>query len=112
MSAYVIATLRDLEMNSGIAEYARRIDDTLDAFGGRFLVHGGPVEEVEGAWHGSLLVVLEFPDMNTARSWYASPGYQDILSFRTDNCVGEVIFTQGVPDGYRAVTIANMIGAS
>lgn len=111
MSAYAIATLRNLEMNSEIAEYARRIDDTLDAFGGRFLVHGGQVEEAEGAWHGPMLVVLEFPDMETARNWYASPAYQDILRLRTENSVGEVIFAQGVPEGYRAVTVADMIDA-
>ena len=38
----------------------------LDPFGGKFIVQGGQMDVVEGAWPGSA-IVLSFPDMTKAR---------------------------------------------
>ncbi|WP_416898916.1 MAG: DUF1330 domain-containing protein [Minwuia sp.] len=106
MTAYAVATLRNLDMNHEIEDYLRRIDATLDDHGGRFLVHGQTAEEIEGQWHG-VLILLEFPDMARLKAWYASPGYQAILGHRTRNSEGEVAFVAGVPEGYRAAQFAD-----
>ena len=101
MSAYAVAHLYN--PNPGhpeIGEYLQRIQDTLDPYGGRFVVHGGDVEVVEGKWPG-VLVVIEFPDRDKVRAWYSSGAYQDILPLRTRNIDGDVIFADGVPEGYR-----------
>src|SRR5688572_11818929 len=100
MTAYAVAHLRDVEFNEEIAEYLRRIDATLEPHGGRFLVHGGRVHPLEGEFDAAL-VVLEFPDVDAARSWYESPGYQAILRLRTDNSRGVAFLVEGVPQGYR-----------
>ncbi|MEB3371598.1 DUF1330 domain-containing protein [Saccharopolyspora mangrovi] len=42
------------------------------SFEGRFLVHCGRVEVLEGDWPGDV-VIIEFPDVAMARSWYHSP---------------------------------------
>src|SRR5215207_6104265 len=99
MSAYAIAHLRTPQFNADVVEYLERIQDTLDPFGGRFLVHGGEVEVREGEWPGTI-VVIEFPDGEAARGWYESPGYQAILHLRTDHIDGEAIIVRGVPDDY------------
>ena len=100
MKAYAIAHLRDVDFNEQIAEYLRRIDATLKPYGGRFLIHGGQVHPLEGDFDAAL-VVVEFPDLDAARSWYQSPGYQAILPLRTDNSRGIAFFVEGVPTGYR-----------
>ena len=60
MPAYAVAHMRQVAMGQPIVEYLERIDATLAPFGGRFIVHGGDVEVLEGSWPGAL-IVIEFP---------------------------------------------------
>jgi len=104
MSAYGVANLREVEIGPAIVEYLERIDATLRPFGGKFVIHGGAAELLEGSWKGDL-IVIEFPDRATARAWYASAAYQKILKLRTDNAVGDVILVDGVSEGHRATDV-------
>lgn len=104
MAAYAIAHVRQVTIGPPVEEYIRRIDATLAPFGGRFLVHGGRTEVVEGSWPGHL-IVLEFPDMDAARGWYTSPAYQAIVRLRTDNSQGDTVLVEGVAEGHRATDI-------
>lgn len=102
MKAYAMAHLRDVDFNDEIADYIRRIDATLEPFGGRFLVHGGRVHPLEGEFDAAL-VVLEFPDLESARDWYGSAAYQAILPLRTSNSRGVAFLVEGVGPQYRAI---------
>jgi uncharacterized protein (DUF1330 family) len=95
MSAYGIAHMRQVNIGAPIVEYLRRIDDTLRPFGGRFIIHGGEVEVLEGTWPGTA-IVIEFPDLAAARGWYRSAAYQEIIRLRTDNSASDVFFVDGV----------------
>ncbi|MEV7431705.1 DUF1330 domain-containing protein [Nocardioides sp. NPDC092400] len=99
--AYAVAYLRDVNVGPAIVDYLQRIDASMAPFGGRFLVHGGALSPLEGAWDGDL-VVLEFPDVEAARRWYDSPAYRAILPLRTENSHSIACVVQGVPEGYRA----------
>jgi uncharacterized protein (DUF1330 family) len=101
MAAYALAHMHSVEFGPQIIEYLQKIDATMDPFGGRFLVHGNPVELREGSWDGNL-IIIEFPDLDRARAWFDSPDYQAIMALRTDNSVSDLILVGGVPDGYRA----------
>ncbi|MER5179924.1 DUF1330 domain-containing protein [Streptomyces sp. NPDC002896] len=112
MTAYAIGHLRPTGMNEDILTYMERIQSTMDPFGGRFLVHGAPTLEVkEGSWPGAI-VIIEFPDMDSARGWYASPAYQEILPLRTRHIEGEVILVDGVGSGYDASATAARLRAA
>ncbi|MEU1819720.1 DUF1330 domain-containing protein [Streptomyces roseifaciens] len=76
-----------------------RIQETLDPFHGRFVIHGPPSEVLEGNWPGSM-VLIEFPGLTEARAWYDSPAYQDILRLRTDHIESDVLVIDGVGPGY------------
>ena len=104
MTAYAVAHMRQVSMGPPIVEYLQRIDATLAPFGGRFLVHGGGVELVEGDWPGHL-IVIEFPSRGQARAWYHSDAYQQILALRTGNSVSDVIIADGVGPGHRATDV-------
>jgi uncharacterized protein (DUF1330 family) len=104
MPAYAIAHLRSVRMGPEIVEYLERIDATLEPFGGRFLIHGDPLEVVEGEWPGDL-IVIEFPDRARARSWYESEAYQEILPLRTGNSDGSAILVDGVSPDHRATDV-------
>ena len=100
--AYAVAYLREVDLGPAIATYLARIDATLAPYGGRFLVHGGPIEAVEGSWPGDV-VIIAFPDAASARAWYDSPAYQEILPLRTEHSRSAAALLTGVPPGYRAV---------
>ncbi len=108
MTAYAVAHLRSVDMNAEVVDYLRRIDATLDPFGGRFLVHGVRPEVREGEWPGHL-VVIAFPGLDAARAWYDSPAYQEILPLRTRNADGVALLVDGVPEGYRAADLAREV---
>ncbi|CAM4185536.1 DUF1330 domain-containing protein [Nocardia ninae] len=99
MSAYGFAHLRARRPHPDILEYLERIQDTLDPFHGRFVIHGPPAEVVEGDWPGSM-VLLEFPDLDTARAWYHSPAYQQIMPLRTDHIDGDLLLIESVEPNY------------
>jgi uncharacterized protein (DUF1330 family) len=101
MSAYAVAHLRHVNFGSEIVEYIARIDATLEPYEGCFLIHGGPVDMMDGNWSGDL-VVIAFPNRENAHAWYASPEYQAILRLRTDNSDGDAFIVDGLPDGYQA----------
>jgi uncharacterized protein (DUF1330 family) len=104
MPAYAVAHLRKVAMGPPIVEYLQRIDATLEPFAGRFLVHGGVLEVLEGTWPGHL-IIIEFPDRERARAWYESSAYQEILPLRTNNSEGDVVLADGVPKGHRATDV-------
>lgn len=99
MTAYAFAHLRNGPMHDDLLEYMDRIQATLDPFEGRFLVHGGTVEVREGVWPGDV-VIIEFPDLATASSWYDSAAYQELKPLRTRHLDGEVILVEGVSADY------------
>ncbi|MFG1920938.1 DUF1330 domain-containing protein [Cryptosporangium sp. NPDC048952] len=111
MAAYALAHLYELSNHPEVFEYIERIQSTMDPFGGRFLVHGTMPEVIEGEWPGTL-VIIEFPDVDSARAWYASPAYQEILHLRTDHIPGAAILVDGVGANYDAVATAHKLRAA
>jgi uncharacterized protein (DUF1330 family) len=105
MSAYALAHLREIVPHPEILEYMEKIQATLDPFSGRFIVHGGSIEVREGGWPG-VLVIIEFPGMAEARSWYDSPAYQRILPLRTDHILSDTILVEGVEPGHDSARMA------
>jgi uncharacterized protein (DUF1330 family) len=104
MNAYAIAHLWSLEMGPDIVEYVERIDGTLAPFGGRFAVHGATADVREGRLAGDV-IVIEFPDRDSATAWYESAAYQAILPLRTRNSEGWVVIVDGVGEHHRATDI-------
>lgn len=99
MSAYALARLGDAMPHADLIDYVERIQSTLDPYGGRFLVHGGKPEAVEGSWGGSV-VLIEFPDRTAARDWYESPAYQELVPLRTRHMAGDIVLVDGVAPDY------------
>ena len=82
--AYVIAHPKVKDMDKFKKEYASKVDATIAAFGGKFLVRT-PVTLAHEGEKGTLTVVIEFPDKEKAMSWYNSDAHQQIVGFRRSN---------------------------
>jgi uncharacterized protein (DUF1330 family) len=102
--AYAIAHVTDVQMGDDIIGYLRGIDATLEPFGGRFLIHGGTPTTLEGTWTGDL-IVIEFPDRDSALDWYNSDEYQKILPLRLENSSGAAMIIDGVDADHAATDI-------
>ena len=104
MPSYAVAHMRQVTMGPAVVEYLQRIDATLAPFGGRFIVHGGEVEVLEGSWPGHL-IIIEFPDPGRASAWYNSGAYQEIVTLRTDNSESDVIMVDGAGSDHKATDV-------
>ena len=110
MSVYLINHLR---IPNGVPkaenlEYLDKVEATFEPYGGKWLVLDAQVEVLEGAWPGSV-VLMEFPDMDTAKEWYRSPEYQEILHLRTDNSINDLILVEPVGPNFTAASWAQQI---
>ena len=95
MAAYLILDLHVKDPEE-YAAYRERAPATLEAYGGRYLVRGGPHEVVEGDWNPERVVVVEFPSAERAREWYASPEYQEIVDMRKRAAPSQCVLVEGV----------------
>ena len=96
MAAYVIADIT-VTNSDGYAAYRPLVAASIAQHGGKFIARGGAVEALEGGWAPQRVVILEFPSMAAARTWYDSPDYQAALKIRLANSTGRVVMTEGIP---------------
>ena len=95
MPAYVIVEtdIRDPEQYE---RYKAASPDAVRSGGGRFVVRGGELAVLEGDWEPSRLVLLEFPDLDAAKRWYASPGYEEVKALREGAAKLRMVAVEGV----------------
>ncbi|WP_369386334.1 DUF1330 domain-containing protein [Streptomyces sp. CG1] len=98
MSAYVISEVEVLDEEEADS-YRRLAEASIRLYGGRYIVRGAMPDAVEGTWPTPRrLVVVEFPDMDRARQWYASAEYAEALQIRKTALERRLLFADGVPE--------------
>jgi uncharacterized protein (DUF1330 family) len=93
--AYIIVET-DITDPEQYEQYKAASPGAIAAFGGRFLVRGGEVGVLEGGWHPKRIVVLEFPDLETAKTFYDSERYQEAKRLREGAASLNMIVVEGV----------------
>lgn len=93
MAAYVIARI-DVSDLDAYKEYASQTVAIAESFGGKFLVKAGAFEQVEGAGPDRH-VVIEMPDVATAKTFYNSDVYQAILPIALKNSERDLVIVEG-----------------
>jgi uncharacterized protein (DUF1330 family) len=91
---YVILT-EEIHDPVAMAEYAVSSTAPLMEFGGRVLVVDEDVEVLEGEWHGTRTVVVEFDSVERAHEWYDSDRYQASLPLRQAAAECNVVICTG-----------------
>ena len=94
MPAYIIV---DIEVTdpTRYEQYKHQAQETVQAFGGRYIVRGGAAEQLEGTWTPARLVVLEFPDTDAARAWWSSDAYRPARALRNETARKNMILVEG-----------------
>jgi uncharacterized protein (DUF1330 family) len=97
MPAYVISRQRIPDPGAeAIRRYREASGPLLERYGGRFIVRGGPIDALEGDAGADRVAVLEFPDAESARSWFHSPEYQEAAALRRSASDADFILVEGV----------------
>lgn len=96
VAAYVIAeiSVTDPEVYE---KYRAAAPPSVAAFDGAYRVRGGAVTPLEGGAPTGRVVVLEFPDVATARAWYESDAYQEVVGFRLASADTRAFIVEGAP---------------
>jgi uncharacterized protein (DUF1330 family) len=96
MAAFMIVEMRVLDAEL-MTQYRAVAAPSMKHRGGEFLVRGGSVEQVEGDRpRDEQVVVVMFPNMDAARTWYASPEYAKALAVSKDAMTRRVTFVEGI----------------
>jgi uncharacterized protein (DUF1330 family) len=98
MAAYVIVDLVVTDP-AEFEAYRKLVPATLAAYDGKYLVRGGRCDTLEGGWAPERVVVLEFPDMDRAKAWWASEIYREPKAMRERSARSRMIVVEGVAPG-------------
>lgn len=95
MAAYIIV---DILIKDAVEyeEYKKLTPASIKAFNGKFIVRGGQTETLEGEWLPGRMVVLEFPDVQTAREWWSSDMYAAAKQIRQRSAITNMILVEGI----------------
>jgi uncharacterized protein (DUF1330 family) len=95
MSAYLIAFVDVHDRARFAKEYVAPVGPTLDPFGGRVVAVSDDAKTLEGAVPPGRTVIIEFPDLDRAQSWYASDAYAPLLELRKKIATTSMVILPG-----------------
>ena len=95
MPAYVLAEVQ-VTNPEGYKGYTAVVGESIQKYGGRFLVRGGTAHPLEGDWPERRRVIIEFPSVEAARKWWDSPEYVKPKELRRANSQGRLILLEGI----------------
>ena len=95
MSAYVVVQV-DVKDPVRYEAYKKMVPPSVEKFGGRFLVRGGPTHTLEGNWAPKRFVIAEFPSVEQAKAWWSSPEYAEAKALRQATAESLMIVAEGV----------------
>ena len=95
MTAYVIV---DINVTDPIRyeDYKRLAAPTVELYGGKYIARGGKTETLEGDWSPTRLVILEFDNMEQAKTWLNSTEYSAARGLRHQTATTNMVAIEGV----------------
>lgn len=95
MAAYLIArvTVHDMDQYK---KYMAVSPGCIEEYGGKFIVRGGDTITMEGPEETNRVVIVEFPNYQTAQDCYNSPQYQEAIKLRQNAATAQFVIVDGV----------------
>jgi uncharacterized protein (DUF1330 family) len=98
MAAYCIFDITEIHDEQKMAEYRDGVIATVAQFSGRYIVIGGTVDLLEGAHKPVFPVIIEFPSLAQAHSWYESEEYGPLREARRSATSSSAYFVAGIDE--------------
>jgi len=95
MTAYFIAVRDKMHDAARYGAYAQKAMPSIAAVpGAKVIVGNGALTPIEGAAPDGV-VIIEFPDVASAKAWYESPAYQAVVGERLAVTEGRAMIVEG-----------------
>jgi len=94
MAAYVLAQVKVTDP-ANYPKYMALAAPAVAKYGGKYLTRGGKTEVLEGDTPPPRLVILEFPSMEAAHTFYNSPEYREAREARKHSAVFQLTVLEG-----------------
>jgi uncharacterized protein (DUF1330 family) len=91
---YILFT-ESIRDRAGYDGYVGKALPTIVKSGGKPIIVADDPEVLEGKWHGTRTVVLEFDSVEAARKWYQSSAYQAVIGERHASTDANVVIVSG-----------------
>jgi uncharacterized protein (DUF1330 family) len=95
MSAYVIAYVRRVHDRRRLEAYWASVGPTFAGTGARPISVYAPIQRLEGEGPLEGVVLVEFPDAETARAWYFGGAYQAVRQLRSGAADIDLVIAEG-----------------
>jgi uncharacterized protein (DUF1330 family) len=95
MAAYLIARV-DVTDPDAYETYKKLAAAAIEKHEGRYLARGGQMETLEGEPESRRLVIVVFPTLEQAKTFYESPEYQEAKAARAGAAMGQFVVVDGV----------------
>ena len=94
MTAYIISRV-SISDGEAMAGYMAAAPESVHAYGGEYLVRTGEITVLEGEAPYERVVVVRFPDKESALAWYHSDAYRDLRDVRWKSAEAHIICVPG-----------------
>lgn len=95
MSAYMICDVA-VHNREALIDYLNLAEGTVEQYSGRYLAQAGQISILEGDWDPQTIVVVEFPNLKTAKDWYNSESYAPALAINPKAMIRSMIVVEGL----------------
>ena len=95
MTAYILIRVTVTDPDR-YREYMAVTPAVLAKYQGRFIARGGKSVTLEGSEEARRLALVEFPTLELAQTFYASPEYQAAKALRDGACEAEFVALEGL----------------
>ena len=95
MAAYIVVHV-DVHDPVRYETYKAMAPESIRQYGGRYLTRGGATEVLEGDWTPKRLVILEFPTMERAKTFWDSPEYAEAKALRLATTTSHMVLLEGL----------------
>jgi uncharacterized protein (DUF1330 family) len=82
MPAYLVVEITRIHDAAAYDTYIERIPAVVAQYGGRYVVRGGPVIPLSGAWEPARVIIVEFDGFEALGAFVTSPEYRVLAPLR------------------------------
>lgn len=110
--AFVLMQAEMTDQESFFHRYAVPAEVEISAHGGHAQVATFGKNVLEGKWDNNWAIMLRFPSLDAATTWYHSPGYQAVVPIRqAATAYGNMVMFEGMPESQLSWRVARYQGA-
>ncbi len=95
MAAYLIARV-EVTNPDAYGNYKKLAAEAIAKYEGRYLARGGNMETLEGDEESRRVVIVVFPTLEQAKTFYNSPEYQEAKAAREGAAKGQFVIVDGI----------------